>query len=84
MKEVLDQRPMSMIANTGTPPKYIAIAAPERMECVPTSCRRMRSLTSPNATTPSPSAVSTIFPVTCSIFPLCQTAETGVSGPAPL
>ena len=36
-KASLAQRPTSMMANTGTPARYMAMAAPARMEWVPTS-----------------------------------------------
>ncbi len=36
-KASLDQRPIIMIRKTGHPPRNIAIAAPEQMECVPIS-----------------------------------------------
>jgi len=32
MKESLDHRPIIMIAKTGTPPRYIAIADPDLIE----------------------------------------------------
>ncbi len=32
----LDQRPINMIMNTGHSPRYIAMAAPDLIECVPT------------------------------------------------
>jgi len=35
-KASLDQRPRSIIVKTGTPPRYIAMAAPLRAECRPT------------------------------------------------
>jgi hypothetical protein len=36
-KAVLDHLPISMIKKTGTPARYMAIAAPERMDLVPIS-----------------------------------------------
>jgi hypothetical protein len=38
---------ISMIVNFGTPPRYIAMAAPDWMECVPTLCLKIRSLALP-------------------------------------
>ncbi len=77
---MLCQRPIIMIAKTGTFPRYMAIAAPDRMECVPISCVQMRSLSSPIATTPSSSADSTSLLVMCESFPRVRVAETGVDG----
>ena len=37
MKASLDHRPIIIMAKTGTPPRYIAIAALDLMECVPIS-----------------------------------------------
>ncbi len=45
--------PISMIEKTGTPARYIAIAAPERMDLVLISDLRIPSIVSPIATTPS-------------------------------
>ena len=42
-----DQRPIIMIENVGTSSRYIAIAAPDRMECVPMSSGLKPSLASP-------------------------------------
>ncbi len=36
MKELLAHLPIIIIAKTGTPPRYIAIADPDLIECVPT------------------------------------------------
>jgi hypothetical protein len=36
MNELLDHRPIIIIVNSGTPPRYIAIAAPDHIECIPT------------------------------------------------
>ncbi len=84
MMAVLDQHPMSMMAKTGTPPKYIAIAAHARMECVPTLPWWMQSLFLPHAMMPLTSTFSTILLVMCSMQPRVQTAETGVSSVAPV
>jgi hypothetical protein len=65
MKAVLDQHPISIIANTGTPPRYIAIAAPARIEWVPTLWRWIRSFALPTGTMPLRKADSTILLVTC-------------------
>jgi hypothetical protein len=42
-KARLDQHPISMIEKIGTPARYMAIAAPERIKCIPTLERRMPS-----------------------------------------
>ncbi len=65
IKAVLDHCPIIMMAKTGTPPRYIAIAAPACMEWVPTLWQWMLSLASSAAMTPSHKADSTILLVTC-------------------
>ncbi len=62
----LDHRPIIMIAKTGTPPRYIAIAAPDRIECVPTSEGAMRSRSGPYVEIASRSDEVTCVAVTCS------------------
>jgi hypothetical protein len=67
-KAVLDHDlPISMIEKTGTPARYIAIAAPERMDLVPIYDRRMPSFVSPIVTTPSRHKSVIISPVTLMI-----------------
>ena len=83
-KAVLDHLPISMIEKTGTPARYIAIAAPERMDLVPISDLRIPSFVSPIATTPSRHKSAIISPVILMIFPLYCTSETGESLLAPL
>ena len=80
MKAMLCQSPIIMIAKTGIPPRYMAIAAPDRMDCVPMSCVQMRSLSSTIATTPSRSADSTSLLVMCESIPRVRVADTGVDG----
>ena len=60
---MLDHLPISMIKKTGTPARYMAIAAPERMDLVPISDLRMPSFVSPIATTPSRHKSAIISPV---------------------
>ncbi len=76
-KARLDQRPISMIEKTGTPARYMAIAAPDRIECVPTSERSIPSFVSPMATTPSFSRFATISDVMLMVLFLCGARETG-------
>ena len=80
----LDQRPISMIEKTGTPARYMAIAAPDRIKCVPTSDRWMPSFVSPMATTPSLSRFATISDVMLIVLFLCRARETGESLLVPL
>ena len=47
-KASLDQRPIIMIVKVGTSARYIAIAAPDRTECVPMSSGLNPSLSSPS------------------------------------
>ena len=75
----LDQRPMSMIVKTGHSPKYIAMAAPDLIECVPIWSFVMPSRCSPIATTASRRALITCSDVTCVTLSLSKTAEMGVS-----
>ncbi len=84
MKASLDHLPIIMMAKTGTPPRYIAIADPDRMECVPTSCFWILSFVSPKATTPSLSAVSIILLVMWVSLLDVHTADIGVAGVVPL
>ena len=50
---MLDHCPISMMEKIGTPARYIAIAAPDRIEWVPTSHRLIPSFVSPIPTMPS-------------------------------
>jgi hypothetical protein len=83
-KARLDQRPISMIEKTGTPVRYMAIAAPDRIECVPTSERSISSFVSPMATTPSLSRFVTISDVMLMVLFLCGARETGEFRSVPL
>ncbi len=84
MNASLLHHPIIMIAKTGTPPRYIAIASPDGMECVPISCFLMQSFVPPIATTASWRACSTILLVAWDIQLFHQMADTGVVGDAPL
>ncbi len=83
-KAVLDHLPINMIEKTGTPERYMAIAAPEQMECVPISDRRIPSLVSPIVATPSRHKSAIISPVTLMILFLCFARETGEFSLVPL
>ena len=76
-KARLDQRPISMIEKTGTPARYMAIAAPDRIECVPISWRWIPSFISPIATTPSFSRFATISLVMLMVMFEWRASETG-------
>jgi hypothetical protein len=67
---VHDHLPISMIEKTGTLARYMAIAAPERMDLVPIPDRRMPSFVSPIVTTPSRHKSAIISPITLMIW-LC-------------
>jgi hypothetical protein len=58
-KGVAGQRPMSIIMKTGHSPRYMAIAAPNLIECVPTSSFLNLSLALPIAPTASRNASMT-------------------------
>ncbi len=62
------------------PSKYIAIADPDWMECILTSCFWILSFVSPKATTPSLSTVSIILLVMWVSLSDIHTADTGVAG----
>ncbi len=81
---MLDHLLISMIEKTGTPARYIAIAAPERMDLVPISDLRIPSFVSPIATIPSWHKSAIISPVILMILPLYCTSETGEFLLAPL
>ncbi len=83
IKELLAHRPIIMMAKTGTLLRYIAIADPNLIECVPTSRASMRGEDSPYAFTPSHRAFSTVLILICSILPLFYTADTGVASELP-
>ena len=72
-----------MIVYTGHSPKYIAIAAPERSECVPTSSTLMPKISSPIDDTAARRAWTISLEVIWSMRLNLQTAETGVSDVAP-
>ena len=76
-KARLDQRPISIMEKMGTPARYMAIAAPDRIECVPTSERWIPSFVSPIATTPSFRRFATISDVMLMVLLLCCARETG-------
>ncbi len=80
----LDQHPISMIEKTGTPARYMAIAALDRIECVPTSDQWMPSFVLLMATTPSLSRFATISDVMLIVLFLCRARETGESLLVPL
>ena len=67
----------------GHSPKYIAIAAPDRIECVPTSSFLIPRISSPIDTTAARKAETISFEVMCSMRPYLHTAEIGVSSVAP-
>jgi hypothetical protein len=83
-KAVLDHLPISMIKKTGTPARYMAIAAPERMDLVPISDWRMPSFVSPIVTTPSWHKSAIVSPFMLMILLVCFTRETGKFSFAPL
>ncbi len=82
-KASLDQRPIIMIRKTGHPPRNIAIAAPEQMECVPILSTKMWRVSSPIALTASCNTFLICVEVMCLIQLFLQTAEIGVSWLAP-
>jgi hypothetical protein len=81
---VLDQRPASMIKKTGVPAKYIAMAAPDRIDFDPILDRLIPSVVSPIAITPSRIRFTIISDVMLMILFLCFARETGEFGFAPL
>ena len=76
---------MSMMVNTGTPAKYMAMAAADRSEWVPTSVAEYPSSSLPMHVTTARMLVRTCLEVTRSSF--CVTGWmyvlTGVAGVAP-
>ncbi len=81
---MLDQRPASMIKKTGVPAKYIAMAAPDRIDFDPILDRLIPSVVSPIAITPSRIRFTIISDVMLMILFLCFARETGEFGFAPL
>ena len=59
-KASLDHRPIIMMEKVGTSARYIAMAAPERMECVPMSFPVNPSLSTPISSTAERSFVRTV------------------------
>jgi hypothetical protein len=76
-KAVLGHRPMSIIEKMGTPARYIAIAAPLLIECVPISYRRIPSFVSPIVSTPSRIRFEIMSEVILMILFPCFTSKTG-------
>ncbi len=83
-KARLNHCPISMIEKIGTPARYMAIAAPDWIKCVPTSKWWMPSFVSPIATMPSLSRFETISDVLLIVLFLCRARETGESLLVPL
>jgi hypothetical protein len=83
-KARLDQCTISMIEKIGTPARYMAIVAPERIECIPTSEQRMPSFVLLMATTPSLIRLEIISDVMLMILFLYRTEEMGESLLVPL
>ncbi len=73
-----------MMEKIGTPARYMAIAAPDRIECVPISEQWMPNFVSPIATTPSRRRLATISDVILIVLFLCLARETGESLLVPL
>ncbi len=82
-KTLLDQRPISMIMNTGHSPRHIAMAAPDLIECVPTSSFLMPRFTSLMAPTASLDAFIMCVVVTCLRCPFTVTVKMGESWDEP-
>ena len=59
-KASLDHLPIIMMEKVGTSARYIAMAAPERMECVPISFPVKPSLSTPMSSTAERSFVRTV------------------------
>ena len=81
---MLDQCPTSMIKKTGVPAKYIAMAAPDRIDFDPISDLLIPSFVSPIATTPSRIRFTIISGVMLMILFPCFARETGEFGFVPL
>ena len=56
----LDHRPIIMMEKVGTSARYIAMAAPDRMECVPISLPMKPNLSTPMSSTAERSLVRTV------------------------
>ena len=65
-----DHLPMIMMTKTGTPPRYIAITAPDLMEVVPTSCGSMWRCSGRYADVASP-RVGVMFVAVTYLMRLC-------------
>jgi hypothetical protein len=76
-KASLDQRPISMIMNTGHSPRYIAMAAPNLIECVPASSFLIPSFTPHIALTKSLNAWIMCVDVSCSRCPFTMKPRLG-------
>ncbi len=76
-KAVLDHLRIRMIEKTGTPARYMAIAAPERMDLVQISDRQMPSFVLPIVNTPSRHKSAIISAVTLMILFLCLPERLG-------
>ena len=76
----LDHLPIIMIVYIGHSPKYIAIAAPDLIECVTASGALMPSTSFPIDITAALSVFVISSEVICSILSFLQMADTGVSG----
>ena len=59
-KASLDHRPIIMIEKVGTSARYIAMAAPDRIECVPISFPVNPNLSTPMSSTAEQSLVRTV------------------------
>ena len=79
MKASLDHRPMSIIIKTGQPPMNIAMAAPDRIEWVPTSDVLIFRTSSPITLIASCNAHVICFDVTSLLRPRKYTVDIGVS-----
>ena len=76
---MLFQRPIFMIEKIGTLLRYMAIAAPDRIEWVPISCVAIPRRLQPVASTPARREFVIIDDVMCSSLLFDQKAETLVS-----
>ena len=77
-KASLDHLPIIMIVKVGTPARYIAIAAPERMEWVPMSLGSNPSFSSPMRCPADCSFVRTVLDVIVRSLPLIRIVLTVV------
>ncbi len=74
---VSGQDPSAIMEKMRTLARYMAIAAPDRIECVPTSERWIPSFFSPIVTMPSLRRFATISDVMLMVLFLCCARETG-------